>query len=235
MSVKLPSWITCHCQKNFLLEHIFFCHDHIRTLCLKLIVWILCGTVGPCCIYVQEQNRPIRYLDDFCECIARCLSVILLALLTYSVYHIILCRSYYKCTSQGCNVRKHVERAPSDPKAVITTYEGKHNHDVPAARNSSHNTTNNSVSQMRPHNPVVDKQDATRRIGFSNNEQQPIALLRLKEEQVTWFFELQSCKEWERSLLKNFCQTCLKMDLFRAFEVIMLVHSPKVKWRKHGI
>ncbi|XP_020578727.1 probable WRKY transcription factor 4 [Phalaenopsis equestris] len=48
-------------------------------------------------------------------------------------------RSYYKCTYGGCSVRKHVERASKDPKAVITTYEGKHNHDVPAARNSSHN------------------------------------------------------------------------------------------------
>ncbi|KAK4420602.1 putative WRKY transcription factor 2 [Sesamum alatum] len=47
-------------------------------------------------------------------------------------------RSYYKCTSAGCNVRKHVERASHDLKSVITTYEGKHNHDVPAARNSSH-------------------------------------------------------------------------------------------------
>ncbi|KAG8365211.1 hypothetical protein BUALT_Bualt18G0080800 [Buddleja alternifolia] len=47
-------------------------------------------------------------------------------------------RSYYKCTSPGCNVRKHVERACHDLKSVITTYEGKHNHDVPAARNSSH-------------------------------------------------------------------------------------------------
>ncbi|XP_062106584.1 probable WRKY transcription factor 3 [Humulus lupulus] len=54
-------------------------------------------------------------------------------------------RSYYKCTSTGCNVRKHVERASTDPKAVITTYEGKHNHDVPAARNSSHNTANNNA------------------------------------------------------------------------------------------
>ncbi|KAI3510248.1 hypothetical protein L1887_25781 [Cichorium endivia] len=44
-------------------------------------------------------------------------------------------RSYYKCTSAGCQVRKHVERASQDPKAVITTYEGKHNHDVPSARN----------------------------------------------------------------------------------------------------
>ncbi|XP_038893277.1 probable WRKY transcription factor 4 [Benincasa hispida] len=32
-------------------------------------------------------------------------------------------RSYYKCTTPGCNVRKHVERASMDPKAVITTYE----------------------------------------------------------------------------------------------------------------
>ncbi|KAJ7567092.1 hypothetical protein O6H91_02G131900 [Diphasiastrum complanatum] len=49
-------------------------------------------------------------------------------------------RSYYKCTNIGCPVRKHVERAPTDPNAVITTYEGKHNHDVPAARGSSHDS-----------------------------------------------------------------------------------------------
>uniref|UniRef100_A0A0A9A7V3 WRKY domain-containing protein n=1 Tax=Arundo donax TaxID=35708 RepID=A0A0A9A7V3_ARUDO len=45
-------------------------------------------------------------------------------------------RSYYKCTHPGCSVRKHVERASNDLKSVITTYEGKHNHEVPAARNS---------------------------------------------------------------------------------------------------
>ncbi|XP_043701262.1 WRKY transcription factor 44-like isoform X2 [Telopea speciosissima] len=44
-------------------------------------------------------------------------------------------RSYYRCTSLKCNVRKHVERALDDPKAFITTYEGKHNHDMPMTRN----------------------------------------------------------------------------------------------------
>nr|ABN43185.1 WRKY transcription factor [Triticum aestivum] len=43
-------------------------------------------------------------------------------------------RSYYKCTTVGCPVRKHVERASHDNRAVITTYEGKHSHDVPIGR-----------------------------------------------------------------------------------------------------
>ncbi|PIN03695.1 hypothetical protein CDL12_23770 [Handroanthus impetiginosus] len=93
-------------------------------------------------------------------------------------------RSYYKCTTPGCNVRKHVERAASDPKAVITTYEGKHNHDVPAAKTSSHSTAS-AASQLRPQNPVVDRSMADRRTEFGNNEQQPVALLRFKEEQIT--------------------------------------------------
>ncbi|KAL6521703.1 hypothetical protein OROGR_018272 [Orobanche gracilis] len=44
--------------------------------------------------------------------------------------------SYYRCTYAGCNVRKHVERASTDPNAVVTTYEGKHNHDIPTGRHS---------------------------------------------------------------------------------------------------
>nr|QGQ64028.1 WRKY transcription factor 5 [Santalum album] len=51
-------------------------------------------------------------------------------------------RSYYKCTTVGCPVRKHVERASHDSRAVLTTYEGKHNHDVPAARGSGSHTLN---------------------------------------------------------------------------------------------
>ncbi|OMO97548.1 DNA-binding WRKY [Corchorus olitorius] len=62
-------------------------------------------------------------------------------------------RSYYKCTTIGCPVRKHVERASHDLRAVITTYEGKHNHDVPAARGSGYAmnrpaTANNSNASM---------------------------------------------------------------------------------------
>ncbi|KAK8472022.1 hypothetical protein PHAVU_002G091100 [Phaseolus vulgaris] len=92
-------------------------------------------------------------------------------------------RSYYKCTTPGCKVRKHVERASTDPKAVITTYEGKHNHDVPAAKTSSHVMAGNT-SQIKPQNSNPGKHSfGTRDIG--GNEQQPVARLRLKEEKIT--------------------------------------------------
>lgn len=61
---------------------------------------------------------------------------------------LVTCRSYYKCTHPGCPVRKHVERASHDLRAVITTYEGKHNHDVPAARGSG----SHSVNRPMPNN-----------------------------------------------------------------------------------
>ncbi|XWS42936.1 hypothetical protein CRYUN_Cryun16bG0056600 [Craigia yunnanensis] len=57
-------------------------------------------------------------------------------------------RSYYKCTSPGCPVRKHVERASHNLKYVLTTYDGKHNHEVPAARSSSH--VNSSGCNLPP-------------------------------------------------------------------------------------
>ncbi|KAJ7555931.1 hypothetical protein O6H91_05G109500 [Diphasiastrum complanatum] len=57
-------------------------------------------------------------------------------------------RSYYKCTNVGCPVRKHVERASNDPKSVITTYEGKHNHDVPVAKASVHDNCAGEASSL---------------------------------------------------------------------------------------
>ncbi|KAG4178372.1 hypothetical protein ERO13_A10G038400v2 [Gossypium hirsutum] len=40
-------------------------------------------------------------------------------------------RSYYRCTTQKCTVKKRVERSFQDPSTVITTYEGQHNHPLP--------------------------------------------------------------------------------------------------------
>lgn len=100
-------------------------------------------------------------------------------------FYIITCRSYYKCTTPGCNVRKHVERVSTDPKAVMTTYEGKHNHEVPAAKTNSHTLANNSASQ----NVIPEMHNFNSR-GVGGNEhieQQPVAVarLKLKEEHIT--------------------------------------------------
>lgn len=67
-----------------------------------------------------------------------------------SYFYFLSNRSYYKCTSAGCSVRKHVERASHNLKCVITTYEGKHNHEVPAARNS--NQMNSNGGNVTPAN-----------------------------------------------------------------------------------
>nr|AIY62481.1 WRKY104 [Gossypium aridum] len=40
-------------------------------------------------------------------------------------------RSYYRCTSTSCNVKKRVERSFTDPSIVVTTYEGQHTHPSP--------------------------------------------------------------------------------------------------------
>ncbi|KAG1367963.1 WRKY transcription factor 71 [Cocos nucifera] len=48
-------------------------------------------------------------------------------------------RSYYRCTTQKCSVKKRVERSYQDPTIVITTYEGQHTHQSPATiRGSTH-------------------------------------------------------------------------------------------------
>ncbi|CAN0918483.1 Probable WRKY transcription factor 50 [Linum grandiflorum] len=37
-------------------------------------------------------------------------------------------RNYYRCSSEGCPVKKRVERDRDDPAYVITTYDGLHTH-----------------------------------------------------------------------------------------------------------
>ncbi|KAJ8451500.1 hypothetical protein Cgig2_018134 [Carnegiea gigantea] len=39
-------------------------------------------------------------------------------------------RSYYRCTHQGCNVKKQVQRLTKDEGVVVTTYEGIHSHPI---------------------------------------------------------------------------------------------------------
>ncbi|RHN64893.1 putative transcription factor WRKY family [Medicago truncatula] len=43
-------------------------------------------------------------------------------------------RNYYRCTSAGCPVRKHVETAVDSSDAVIITYKGVHDHDTPVPK-----------------------------------------------------------------------------------------------------
>ncbi|KAG6648025.1 WRKY transcription factor 23-like isoform X1 [Carya illinoinensis] len=40
-------------------------------------------------------------------------------------------RSYYRCTTASCNVKKRVERSFTDRSIVVTTYEGQHSHPSP--------------------------------------------------------------------------------------------------------
>ncbi|XP_010915168.4 probable WRKY transcription factor 51 [Elaeis guineensis] len=40
-------------------------------------------------------------------------------------------RNYYRCSNEGCAVKKRVERDQEDSRYVITTYEGVHNHVSP--------------------------------------------------------------------------------------------------------
>ncbi|XP_061950796.1 probable WRKY transcription factor 20 isoform X1 [Populus nigra] len=45
-----------------------------------------------------------------------------------------LVRSYYRCSSSACPAHKHVERATDDASSTTVTYEGKHDHDMPAPK-----------------------------------------------------------------------------------------------------
>ncbi|CAK9187625.1 unnamed protein product [Ilex paraguariensis] len=46
-------------------------------------------------------------------------------------------RSYYRCTTVGCGVKKRVERSYADPSIVVTTYEGTHTHPCPVTPRGS--------------------------------------------------------------------------------------------------
>lgn len=81
-------------------------------------------------------------------------------------------------------MRKHIERASTDPRAVITTYEGKHNHDVPAARSSSHSIASASVSSsgLQNRGQNTHNQASLNRTDFGSRDHRAAAVLQLKEE-----------------------------------------------------
>ncbi|CAL9749327.1 unnamed protein product [Musa acuminata subsp. burmannicoides] len=61
-------------------------------------------------------------------------------------------RSYYRCTGPKCNVRKYVERASDDSGYFVTTYEGKHTHEMPAR---TMNFAACDPDAAAPHHPFI--------------------------------------------------------------------------------
>nr|AAM62478.1 putative WRKY-like transcriptional regulator protein [Arabidopsis thaliana] len=47
-------------------------------------------------------------------------------------------RSYYKCTEEGCRVKKQVQRQWGDEGVVVTTYQGVHTHAVDKPSDNFH-------------------------------------------------------------------------------------------------
>ncbi|KAL0404064.1 UNVERIFIED_CONTAM: putative WRKY transcription factor 32 [Sesamum radiatum] len=59
-------------------------------------------------------------------------------------------RNYYRCTSAGCPVRKHIERAVDNVSAVVITYKGVHDHDMPVPRKRHGTKTDPPVASTTP-------------------------------------------------------------------------------------
>ncbi|KAI5558579.1 hypothetical protein POPTR_017G066860v4 [Populus trichocarpa] len=58
-------------------------------------------------------------------------------------------RSYYRCTYQGCTVKKQVQRLTKDEGVVVTTYEGMHSHPI----EKSNDNFEHILSQMQIYTP----------------------------------------------------------------------------------
>ncbi|XP_022869840.1 probable WRKY transcription factor 32 [Olea europaea var. sylvestris] len=59
-------------------------------------------------------------------------------------------RNYYRCTSAGCPVRKHTEKATDSSSAVIVSYTGVHDHEMPVPKKTRGPTSDPLVATASP-------------------------------------------------------------------------------------
>ncbi|XP_043689715.1 WRKY transcription factor 71-like [Telopea speciosissima] len=81
-------------------------------------------------------------------------------------------RSYYRCTSQKCTVKKRVERSFQDPSIVITTYEGQHIHPSPATLrgNAAAGLFVPSMLTAQPTKPIFPQEHLIHQMPTTNNQ-----------------------------------------------------------------
>lgn len=75
-----------------------------------------------------------------------------------------------------------MERASTDPKAVITTYEGKHNHDIPTSRNNNQSGVGNT--QLKPQKAASRKASVLLRGREFENKDEIQVFSQLKEGEI---------------------------------------------------
>ncbi|KAI7736729.1 hypothetical protein M8C21_025009 [Ambrosia artemisiifolia] len=80
-------------------------------------------------------------------------------------------RNYYKCTSAGCPVRKHIEMAVDGSSELILTYKGIHDHDIPTPKDQAPPTVLlNAVSSPSKNNNSQSSGETDPSNGVPNNK-----------------------------------------------------------------